>query len=219
MMDFKDYKGREVKKLPIDYGRRILKLNWVMSSSMLDEYIYENDKGELFYVKGVWQAGNLGSLTPHIDPEDTYHMAIVIPIKSRKKLVEFLSGEIILRKAILQSTFSTLLAMRPNTWYDDEMKPHSTMHHVGEDGKEISRNKECELHEFKLLKIKKCPTKTLPGLSNPKYFCWDYKLKQKFSFIFIDEDEKKEIFDFIKKYGNENRKNKKILRGTKAKVS
>lgn len=212
-MDFKDYKGREVKKLPIDYGRRILKLNWSMSSSMLDEYIYENSKGDLFYVKGVWQAGNLGSLTPHIDPEDTYHMAIVIPVKSRKKLVEYLKGEIQLKSALHQSSYSYVLAMRPHFWYDEKMYPHSSMHQIGEDGKEVTREKECELHEFEFLKGKKCETKHLPPGANPKNFWWDYSLLKKnvrIKFVFISEDEKKEIKNFVKKYGIKTRKTKKV---------
>ena len=198
MYKFSKYKGKVFKKLPIDIGRRILKLNWVMSSSMLDEYIYENDKGQLFYVHGVWQAANYGDLAPGFKSEDSYHMALAIPVKSYVLLSKYLNGDIEFKKALHKSSYSYVLILKPQIYFKDG-RSHASMHEV-KDGKEVSRIKECELNEFEFVLGKKCFTKTLPYMYNPKNACMYYKLREKLNFIFIDKQERRDIFKFIKKY-------------------
>lgn len=197
MIKFKDYIGEEFSQMPVDLGQKILKLNWNMSSGMLDQYIYANDKGQMFFVQGVWQSGNMGNLTPNITGSDSNHMALAIPVNSRKNLVKYLSGEIPFKKALHNSSESYLLVMKPQFYLGHDGSMHASMHKV-EHGIEVSRKKELELQDFEFICGKKCPTKKLPYVYNPENFFWNYDLKQKFNFIFIDEDEKKDILNFIK---------------------
>jgi hypothetical protein len=197
MIKYQDYIGEEFSEFPIDLGRKILKLNWTMSSGMLDQYIYASDEGQMFFVQGVCQTGNMGNLIPNITEEEITHMALAIPINSRKNLVEFLSGKIPFKKALHKSSISYLLVMKPKFYFWSDGTKHPTMHKV-ENGIEVSRKKELELHEFEFVCGKKCPTKKLPFIYNPTNFFWKYTLGKQFSFIFIDEDEKEEILNFIK---------------------
>jgi len=170
-----------------------------MSSGMLDQYIYENDKGDLFFVQGVWQTSNMGNLTPKLKKEDSYHMALVIPVRSRKNLVKVLQGKMPFRNAMHLSSYSYLLILKPMFYRDDRGGLLSSMHEVKDD-KEVSRKKELELHEFEFIQGKKCPTNTLPWSYNPTNWNGPYEIKKKLSFIFLDEDEKQDISNFIKKY-------------------
>ena len=89
MYKYEEYKGVTSKKCPIDYGKRILRLNWNMSSSMLDQYIYRNDKDEFFFVNGVQQhtACFDNKYAPKRNEDDLFHLALVTPIKSKKHLL------------------------------------------------------------------------------------------------------------------------------------
>lgn len=216
MFPFRKYKGEVFKTLPIDFGKKILKLNWVISSHMIDEYIYQNDKGDLFHVHGVWQiedcetgwgdedTGEDYSNSPyHIQCSDgrystQFHMAIVIPIKSKEHLVKYLKGEIACRKMFnLSNSYSYLLKLTAPTYFDDRGQKHFSMHPV-KDNKEVTRYKELELSEFGFIEGKKCPTKSLSSvLAFPHYAYWKYNHRKKLNFVFIDEDEKIEIDKFI----------------------
>lgn len=199
MYPYEKYIGKISKTKSVDFGKKIMKLNWNISSFMLDSYIYQNDAGDLFYVNGVLQHPSVEY--GNVPNNDRFHLVLAIPIKSKKLLVEYLNGDIEFSKIFNKSSsYSYVLKLSAPTykriWSDKEVE-QATMCPV-EKEKEVTRKVQLQLHEFKFIECKRCLTKTLPYICNPKTWFWKYELGKKFSFIFISDEEKKEIKQFIK---------------------
>jgi len=200
MYQYKQYKGKILKKLP-NIGNKILKLNTNMSSFMLDEYIYQNDLNEFFYVTGAYQHPSLVLQKCTIDQH--YHIAIAIPLKSEDLLRQYLKGKIFLGNILNESKNSFIIKLKApiyNRFKDGPIQEEEVTMCPVENMVELTRKVELEVSEFEFIEAKSCLTKNLPNMYNPKHtFSTSlYEHRKKLGFIFIDEDEKREIDLFIR---------------------
>lgn len=215
MIPFEKYKGKTHKKMPIDIGRKILKLNWSLSSHMIDTYVYQNNAGDLFYVTGVWQHPDIsGVLFQMVEPDRHYHLVLVTQFISRDLLVQYLRGKIQLCDVLDHSGKSYILKLGAPTYnYFNDMLDHNniTMHpvisngvHTSDDGTithifiEKTRKIELEVSKFEFKECKECLSKNLPYIYRPENAYGTYDHRKKLAFIFISEKEKKQIDVFIK---------------------
>lgn len=186
-----------VKELPFDIGSPIFELNWVMSSSALNEYIYKNADDQYFHVEGVYQHTS-GIMQEYRDDPNLHHLALVIPIKDKESLVSYLKGEGPRNILYDKNGECFLLKLDADNYLTSDGRRLYTMHYV-ENDKEVDRKKEKEIKDFNIMEIKKCKTKNLPSLVNP--FTYDggvYEHRGDLSFIFNDEEDKVAIDNFIK---------------------
>jgi hypothetical protein len=216
MYEYDEYIGKITKKCPVDFGKKILKLNWNMSSSMIDCYIYKNDNEEFFYVTGAAQHTHLFcSNYREKSPNDFYHLVMIIPIKSKILLAEYLNGNLDFKKLFNLSGNCYILKLRApfyTIWRGEPTELSYTMHPV-KNGEEVTRKEELQVWEFDMVESKTCSIKKLPFLMNPnsKFKAESrFKYKGKMTWNFISEEDKQQITNFIKQTLNEN--NSKVRR-------
>ncbi|CAG7580142.1 MAG: hypothetical protein SLAVMIC_00268 [uncultured marine phage] len=205
MIRFNQYKGEELDKIPIDYGRQILKLNWSMSSFCMCEYIYQNDNGDLFYVNGVLQyTAPIKLYKDESDDNkdnDYYHLAIVIPIVSREALVNYLTDKGIMRDLFDDGDDCYIMKMDAPMYKHDDGRISYSMHPVV-DEKEVSRKIDSELKDFDFKAVKVLKLKDVDSITHPTHYdisgLSTYGLDEDPNFIFIDDEHKDQIRNFCK---------------------
>lgn len=202
MIKFSEYKGSELKEMPIDVGVPILNLNWSMSSGCISTFIYKNEAGDLFYAKGILQYTHCMAKEWKDDQED-YHLALVIPIVSKQSLIAYLGGKG-KKKDMFDRKRDCYVMKLGAPEYDYEwsgkIETNYSMHPVV-DRKEVTRKVEMQLKEFEFKSVKVCKLKDIDSILNPSDdFEGDttYGFNKKLNFIFTSEEEKKKIKDFIK---------------------
>jgi len=193
---YSEYKGEKIKELPFDIGKILFELNWSMSSLQLNEYVYQNNNGDLFYVKGVYQhTSGIGEY--HRDDIEHYHLALVRPIKDSKSLSQYLSTKETIDHIFDKDGYSYVLKLDAQLYEDKDGKKYYTLRHVDEEGNENGNIK--EIPDFNLYEAKKCKTTEMPDVLNPFEIPWGlYEHRKDLSFIFNNEEDKIAIDQFIK---------------------
>lgn len=190
---YPEYIGEIIEKLPFNIGEPLFKLNSVMSSYALDQYIYVNNSNQYFYIEGVYQYPN--ELCPNLDLSEYYHLALIIPISNLENLKSYLSGKI--EKSDLYNPKGNcyLLKLEINTYMDNEKEKY-TLYPVKNN--QVLRGHECNVLDFELLEIKECLISNLPDLVNPFYLPpQKYYHREKLNFIFNSEEDRISIDNFL----------------------
>lgn len=202
MLSFSKYKGQELGEMPIDVGKDLFELNDNIASFMLNEHIYQNESGDFFYVNGVMQHTNCMT-QEYKDDQDDYHLVLVVPIVSKESLVAYLSGKGV-KKSMFDKKTDCYVMKLGAPQYDYEwsgkIETSYSMHPVV-DRKEVTREVEAELKEFEFKSVKVCKLKDIPLHLNPSGESIigesKYELDKELSFIFISDEEKEKIRNFI----------------------
>ena len=200
MYKFSKYKGEELSEMPIDVGNQILALNIEFSSTTMNSYIYENQNGDLFYVKGILQHTS-GIREEAKDDKDDYHLALVVPIVSKESLVSYLDDTGIKKYMFDNEDDCYIMKLgAPEYEHDDGRVSHS-MHPVV-DRKEVSRRIDLQLKEFEFKAVKTVKLKDLNSLVHPAYGGIiaesSYGLGNDPNWIFTSDEEKEEIRVYCK---------------------
>lgn len=179
MPNFSEYKGELINHLPFDIGDIIFSTNMLFSSSMMDEYVYQNENKDLFFVKGVLQRTATFKESVKDDTID-YHLVLTIPIKSNNDLKKYLNGETSLKTIFDENTDVFIMKLGSDYKDGDTIDGH--------------------INIYDLLGIKKCSIKDLPYYMNPYNKSDDdrYNYRGKLSFVFNSDEDKDNIDKFIK---------------------
>lgn len=193
---FSEYTGNIIEKLPFDVGVKAFKLNSVMASGCLDQYVYQNNNGDYFYVTGILQYTDC-MMESWKDDKRNYHLALVIPIISKDVLVSYLKSEF--NESVLFDPNGKFYIMKMDApeynWCDGTS--HSMYPVV--DREQLHREEEMDITEFELLEIKECDAETFPVLNNP-YNVPDwakYDHGNEDAFIFNKDKDKEKIDKLI----------------------